>query len=159
MTKQLTLSVYLICIFFGIQSEAEGQQSILPDTFGLTQVDNRSLHGTVNIILANRNGIVAVTDSRLSSTASKPNQPHYVGQKLFKLDEHTICTIAGSYSFQGVTLSGNESVGAVIASQIISRFSSNPRFASEPLLAKAQILSDALAYQWKVLRARLRLLS
>lgn len=61
-----------------------------------------STHGTVNIWVANRNGLVAVTDSRISLNGSPVGE----GQKLFKLDDHTICTIANWYSFPGPTLDG-----------------------------------------------------
>jgi hypothetical protein len=54
-------------------------------------------HGTVNVFLANKNGLVAVTDSMLSSNQG------IVGysQKLFKVDDRTICSIAGWYSDPG----------------------------------------------------------
>ena len=56
------------------------------------------VRGTINVVLANQNGIVAVTDSRQSYHASPsgPLQPWpEPAQKLFQLDDHTICTIAG----------------------------------------------------------------
>jgi hypothetical protein len=54
-------------------------------------------HGTINIILANKNGLVAVTDSMISrGTDHTPN-----GVKLFKLDDRTICTMAGLYDAPG----------------------------------------------------------
>jgi len=59
-------------------------------------------HGTVNIFLGNSNGLVAVTDSRISSNG----RPIGYGQKLFKLDDHTICSIAGFFSDAGPTFSG-----------------------------------------------------
>jgi hypothetical protein len=54
-------------------------------------------HGTVNVLIGNKNGLVAVTDSRLSSN----NVPVGFGQKLFQIDDHTILTIAGWYSVSG----------------------------------------------------------
>ncbi len=57
-------------------------------------------HGTINIFLANRNGLVAVTDSRLSYNG----KPVARGQKLFKVDDHTICAVAGFYMDGGVPL-------------------------------------------------------
>jgi hypothetical protein len=56
-----------------------------------------SSHGTVNIVLANGNGMVAVTDSRLSYHHQIVGE----GQKLFILDDHTVCTIAGFYNDPG----------------------------------------------------------
>jgi len=54
-------------------------------------------HGTINVVLANGKGAVVVTDSRLSSAG----KPVGFGQKLFMLDEHTVCAIAGFYSDLG----------------------------------------------------------
>ena len=57
--------------------------------------------GTVNIIIANVNGLVAVTDSMLSST----NGVHTpIGLKLYKIDDQTICTMAGLYTQPGPAL-------------------------------------------------------
>ena len=59
---------------------------------------NPLLTGTVNIVLANANGIVVLTDSnqtgKLPSTGEPFTSP-LPGQKLFRLDERTVCTIAG----------------------------------------------------------------
>lgn len=54
-------------------------------------------HGTINVFLANKNGLVAVTDSKLSNDSG----PRGYAQKLFRVDDHTICTIAGWYSDLG----------------------------------------------------------
>jgi|ERR1700733_578163 len=54
-------------------------------------------HGTINVILANKNGAVVVTDSRLSNSAG----PVGLGQKLFMLDDRTVCAIAGFYDNSG----------------------------------------------------------
>ena len=56
-----------------------------------------STHGTVNVFLVNKNGLVVVTDSRLSNAAGIVGN----GQKLFRIDDRTICTIAGWYSDPG----------------------------------------------------------
>jgi len=60
------------------------------------QDDLPVIRGTINVILANGNGIVALTDSQqteMTSTGSRPySEP---GQKLFRLDDRTVCTIAG----------------------------------------------------------------
>ena len=50
-------------------------------------------YGTVNVLLANRNGLVLVTDSML--TKGEQHTPD--GVKLFKVDEKTICAVAGLY--------------------------------------------------------------
>jgi hypothetical protein len=49
--------------------------------------------GTINIVLANQNGIVILTDSMVTSNGRQlPERPF---QKLYKLDDQTVCTIAG----------------------------------------------------------------
>ena len=55
------------------------------------------IRGTINVVLANENGIVALTDSRLSfKTPSGRYQPlRQPGQKLFQLDNVTVCAFAG----------------------------------------------------------------
>jgi hypothetical protein len=59
--------------------------------------NNPVLTGTVNIVLANANGIVVITDSnqtRRDPRWGKFTDPH-PGQKLFRIDDKTVCTIAG----------------------------------------------------------------
>jgi hypothetical protein len=56
-------------------------------------------HGTVNILLANRNGLVLVTDSMLTNTVTGRQDPN--GKKLFKVDDKTVCSMAGFYSWPG----------------------------------------------------------
>jgi 20S proteasome alpha/beta subunit len=58
--------------------------------------------GTVNILLANHNGIVLVTDSRGTTTLPGGSQTHSDrSQKLFQLDGRTVCSIAGFGSALG----------------------------------------------------------
>jgi 20S proteasome alpha/beta subunit len=50
-------------------------------------------HGTINIVLANTNGMVVLTDSMVTRGGKQhPDEP---AQKLFQLDDKTVCTIAG----------------------------------------------------------------
>ena len=72
--------VSVICLF--LTSRLVAQDARLP------------AHGTVNILLANSSGIVAVRTSRLRFRGIQTGS----GQKLFKLDDHIDCTIAGWYS-------------------------------------------------------------
>jgi len=52
--------------------------------------------GTVNIVLANRSGLVAVTDSYQTLQREDGRYAGTIlGQKLFVLDQTTVCTIAG----------------------------------------------------------------
>lgn len=55
------------------------------------------VRGTINVVLANKNGIVAVTDSMQSyrDRSGTIRQLPEPGQKLFRLDDRTVCTIAG----------------------------------------------------------------
>jgi hypothetical protein len=63
--------------------------SVLPG-----MVLGQTTHGTINIVLANQNGAIVETDSRLSYKGV----PKGEGQKLFQLDDHTVCAIAGFYT-------------------------------------------------------------
>jgi hypothetical protein len=60
-------------------------------------------HGTVNVLLANKNGFALVTDSNLTDSSG-----HFAGEgpKLFVLDEHTVCSIADFYSDSGPKING-----------------------------------------------------
>jgi hypothetical protein len=61
-------------------------------------------HGTINVLLANKNGAVLLTDSRLSSNGIPVGE----GQKLFLLDDHTVCAIADFYSDIGPSIKRNQ---------------------------------------------------
>ena len=63
---------------------------------GASDESNPILTGTVNIVLANANGIVALTDSNQTyMVGSEPFTHSKPGQKLFRIDDRTVCTIAG----------------------------------------------------------------
>ena len=51
----------------------------------------KSSHGTINILLANRNGMVLITDSR----GTYGNAHNDRSAKLFEIDNSTVCSIAG----------------------------------------------------------------
>jgi hypothetical protein len=55
------------------------------------------LTGTVNIVLANANGVVVLTDSNQTWRApnGEPFTSSVPGQKLFRIDDRTVCSIAG----------------------------------------------------------------
>jgi hypothetical protein len=67
---------------------------------GVTAPKTRALatHGTVNVFLANKNGLVVVTDSRLSDGQGGWRDG---GEKLFQIDDRTVCAIAGWYGVSG----------------------------------------------------------
>jgi hypothetical protein len=104
-------------------------------------------HGKVNIILANKNGLVAVTDSRLSRF--KPdNRPEAVGvaQKLFQLDSDTICTVAGDYAVYGPLIEDNEILGSGIVSRAISDLTNKKEWKSIHSVAeKSRFLTSQMA--------------
>lgn len=54
--------------------------------------DDLVVHGTINIALGNKNGLVVLTDSMVTSGNRQLADP---AQKLFKLDDQTVCAIAG----------------------------------------------------------------
>jgi hypothetical protein len=71
-----------LCLTAGIAISAVGQ--------------TKTSEGTVNIALANVNGIVLLTDSALSSKDAQGVWHHEkTGQKLFRLDDKTVCSFAG----------------------------------------------------------------
>lgn len=62
-------------------------------------------HGTINVVLANQTGAVVETDSQLSANGF----PKGLGQKLFKIDDTTVCAIAGFYTAPTPTFAGSYS--------------------------------------------------
>lgn len=98
--------------------------------------------GTVNVLLANKNGLVAVTDSRLSSGGV----PAGVGQKLFVLDDHTICTIAGWFSLLGPSMDGKSRPLYTAIPNLVSNFAGKPFLAGKSLDKKVELLSGLIAY-------------
>jgi hypothetical protein len=70
-------------------SHAQSQQVVTEDV--------HPVHGTVNVILATKGSLVAVTDSMLTSAG----QHTPIGMKLYAIDDRTICTMAGFYSEGG----------------------------------------------------------
>jgi hypothetical protein len=67
----------------------------------LPQEQTRTVRGTVNIALANKNGLVLLTDS--AESHQERDGWHHTSpvQKLFRLDDKTICSIAGFASEKG----------------------------------------------------------
>lgn len=67
--------------------------------------DLRPTHGTINVLLGNKNGLVVVTDSRLSDESGRPLRQR--AEKLFRLNDRTVCSIAGWYSDPGPAVRAN----------------------------------------------------
>ncbi|HXP78665.1 MAG TPA: hypothetical protein VN976_02075 [Verrucomicrobiae bacterium] len=100
MTNRLSLLVFSLLL---VPSLASGQE--------LESNDNLVVHGTINVALGNKNGIVVLTDSMLTSNGIQQAEP---GQKLFKLDERTVCSIAGLVSATAAIPDLNLSASAII---------------------------------------------
>jgi hypothetical protein len=124
---RLLLSLVIISLSFSTQAQVQRQR-----------------HGTVNIILANPQGIVAVTDSMLSPSTLAHAQR---GQKLFQIDSQTICTIAGWYSSTGPTIDGVHYPAFTAVSNVIRWFTAaNPAMASLPIQKKIEVLANAVRF-------------
>lgn len=107
------------------------------------------LRGTVNVFLANQNGLVVVTDSRLSNGMRAVDR----GQKLFQIDDHTVCSIAGWYSAAGPLIkpdiSGNPSYPAYLAVSDIIQTTISSIFEDSSTLSierKMKLLSNIIAF-------------
>lgn len=94
----------LLCsmlIFFSFSAPAQVQES----------------HGTINIVLANKNGLVSLTDSMLSYSDGRHQPGH---QKLFQIDRKTVCLMAGTYGQPG--LNDENTSFALWVPNIMNRF-------------------------------------
>jgi hypothetical protein len=108
----------------------------------LAQVQ-RQRHGTVNIVLANPQGIVVVTDSMLSPNRFRAQR----GQKLFQIDDRTICTIAGWYSSSGPTIDGVHYPSFTAISNTIRWFrANNPGLATLSIQRKLEVLAKVVRF-------------
>jgi 20S proteasome alpha/beta subunit len=106
------------------------------------EADHSIVHGTINVAFGNRNGMVVLTDSMLTSGNRQLSEP---GQKLFKLDEQTVCAIAGfiaapasSGSTAIPTLNAN--LRAVIQEYVHQSASQRPQTITERLQALAMLI-------------------
>jgi 20S proteasome alpha/beta subunit len=66
-----------------------------PGAYAQDEIDDSLVHGTINVALGNENGIVLLTDSMLTGATGQLRES---GQKLFKLDDRTVCSFAGFVS-------------------------------------------------------------
>jgi hypothetical protein len=65
------------------------------DAIDKSQRSKPILHGTINVVFANRNGVVVLTDSMITDGNRQLAEP---GQKLFRIDDKTVCAFAGFFS-------------------------------------------------------------
>src|ERR1019366_100004 len=93
------MQICILILLFSLFAPFTEARDLAPD-----ERPHNHAHGTVNVFIGNRNGLVVVTDSRLSYG----NNYQDAGQKLFKLDDNTICTIAGWYSDSGPVIRPDE---------------------------------------------------
>jgi hypothetical protein len=95
----------------------------------------------VNVILANGHTLVAATDSMLTKGASHtPN-----GVKLYKIDSHTIATMAGFYGEPGPT---EDDTLTVVLPQIMLNFSSRASsWEKMDFTTKARILFNDIQFR------------
>jgi hypothetical protein len=106
--------------------------------------------GTVNIVLANSNGIVALTDSNETVTyANGESRTAGMGKKLFQIDARTICTIAG---FGSTELANFPHINSATA-DMIETFTDQLMSARGPLTFddKVRMLSFSLRFQLSVM--------
>jgi hypothetical protein len=92
--------------------------------------DDSVVHGTINVALGNKNGIVVLTDSMLTSNGRQLDSP---GQKLFKLDDQTVCAIAGFVSATAVLPDLSTQTDSVIREYVQASKSLPPQSLAERL--------------------------
>lgn len=114
---------------------------------GQNPPDDFVVHGTINIALGNENGVVVLTDSMLSSGGHQLQEP---GQKLFKLDDKTVCAIAGfasapASSPEAAVPDLNTSTSAIIHEYVRQSAQERPQSIVEKLRALASIFEIQLS--------------
>ena len=106
----------------------------------VTRVDPEALHGTVNVFLGNRNGLVVATDSRLSYKGERRG----LGQKLFRIDDHSVCAIAGFYSDSGPDVGLQYPIATTVPGIIDTYIHANSSISTYSIEAKLDGLAQAL---------------
>ena len=103
--------------------------------------DDFVVHGTIDVALGNRNGIVVLTDSILTSGTHQLSNP---GEKLFKLDDHTVCAIAGFVSAPGPVPDLNASTSGILHEYIRQSAQQPTQTIAEKLKVLASLLNAHL---------------
>ena len=152
--ERIVLPIFLLVILadpsriYGLGQVAH-DENLNSAAVSATPVQLVASHGTVNILLANGNGLSVLTDSRLSDDQGRPLPGE--AQKLFKIDSHTICTVAGWYSNPGPR---SNSIGERTISQfpallrvpqLIDEFLSFADLDSQSLNRKVDLLTQLFA--------------
>jgi hypothetical protein len=105
------------------------------------------VHGTINIALGNENGLVVLTDSMVTAGGHQLPEP---GQKLFKLDDSTVCSIAGFASARAASNHAavpdlNTSISAIIHEYVQQSAQQAPQRIDEKLRALAGLINFYLS--------------
>jgi hypothetical protein len=98
--------------------------------------------GAINIVLANKNGIVVLTDSMITAGSRQLPEP---GQKLFKLDDRTVCTIAGFVGASGPVPDLYTSTSAIIHEYVAQSAGQSAQSIHEKLSVLAQLFEGDLS--------------
>jgi hypothetical protein len=132
--SRLRTLVILVAIAMPLKTYARAAGGTNPAEDGVT-------HGTINVILANKNGIVALTDSMITEGS---HQVPEAGQKLFKLDDRTVCTIAGFVKASGPIPDFHTSTSAIINDYV-------EQIAHKPQLSiREKLMSLAYLFQFQL---------
>jgi hypothetical protein len=99
-------------------------------------------HGTINIVLANRNGIVVLTDSKLTGPSGPVERP---GKKLFRVDDRTVCAIAGFIAAPGPIAQFFTDSGAIIEDYAAQISKKPPLRFQDKLMSIAMLISHHLS--------------
>ncbi len=91
-------------------------------------------HGTIDVVLANETGFVVLTDSMITEGSRQIPNP---GQKLFKLDDRTVCTMAG-FAYAGAPVPELYTSTSAIISEFRKQLATHPVLSME---AKLQALA------------------
>lgn len=97
------------------------------------------VHGTINVALANKNGLVVLTDSVL--TDGSGHQLPESGEKLFKLDDRTVCSIAGFVSATAPISDLSANTSAIIHEYVSQSARQGPQSIKERLRALSFLLN------------------
>jgi hypothetical protein len=128
MTPSFKLAAMMASLLFAPSGHAQTRQT---NSFPAT-------HGTVNVILANGGSLVMVTDSMLSTGPLR--EP--TGVKLYKIDDRTICSMAGLYKQPGPDVHGG--FNALIPNTIATFVARNKKGIATPFKDKVEEVSEVV---------------
>jgi hypothetical protein len=109
-----------------------------------SQSDNRLIRGTINVAAGNSHGMVVITDS---TQTFRDENGKFVrsaeAQKLFQLDDRSVCAIAG---FGGATIGTAPQFNADIAGVILELRDQLKRYAPQSFELKLRMLSSQVSF-------------